>query len=95
MILKLSLLIIGLVIITLKRGVYISQDPIGLAGGNPNVYAYVEDSNWWLDIFGLACSSAQMANNRKKGKNAAKSMRNNNVVLIEGNIPTSLIQRCN
>ena len=31
----------------------------------------------------------------KKGKNAAKSMRNNNEVLIEGNIPTSLIQRCN
>ena len=78
-----------------ETGAYISQDPIGLAGGNPNVYAYVEDSNWWLDIFGLACSSAQMANNRKKGKNAAKSMRNNNEVLIEGNIPTSLIQRCN
>ena len=31
----------------------------------------------------------------KKGKNAAKTMRNNNEVLIEGNIPTSLIQRCN
>ena len=36
-----------------ETGAYISQDPIGLAGGNPNVYAYVEDSNWWLDIFGL------------------------------------------
>ena len=53
-----------------ETGAYISQDPIGLAGGNPNVYAYVEDSNWWLDIFGLACSSAQMANNRKNGKKA-------------------------
>ena len=31
----------------------------------------------------------------KKGKNAAKTMRNNNEVLIEGNIPKSLIQRCN
>ena len=53
-----------------ETGAYISQDPIGLEGNNPNIYAYVEDSNWWLDIFGLACSSAQMANNRKNGKKA-------------------------
>jgi len=53
-----------------ETGTYISQDPIGLEGNNPNIYAYVEDSNWWLDIFGLACSSAQMANNRKNGKKA-------------------------
>ncbi|TXI13130.1 MAG: hypothetical protein E6Q66_10540 [Pedobacter sp.] len=35
-------------------GVYISQDPIGLAGNNPNLYAFVKDSNSWIDIFGLA-----------------------------------------
>ena len=34
-------------------GGYISQDPIGLAGNNPNFYAYVEDSNSWVDVFGL------------------------------------------
>ena len=38
-----------------ETGAYISQDPIGLAGGNPTLYGYVKDSNWWLDVFGLAC----------------------------------------
>ena len=36
-----------------ETGAYISQDPIGLAGGNPNIYAYVKDSYWRIDIFGL------------------------------------------
>ncbi|RIY35306.1 type IV secretion protein Rhs [Capnocytophaga canis] len=34
-------------------GAYISQDPIGLAGNNPNIYAYVWDTNTWIDVFGL------------------------------------------
>jgi hypothetical protein len=38
-----------------ETGLYISQDPIGLAGNNPNFYACVEDSNWWVDVFGLDC----------------------------------------
>ena len=33
-------------------GVYISQDPISIEGGL-NIYAYVKDSNSWVDIFGL------------------------------------------
>ena len=40
-----------------ETGSYISQDPIGLEGNNPNLYAYVEDSNWWVDRFGLDCSN--------------------------------------
>ncbi|UTC66584.1 RHS repeat-associated core domain-containing protein [Treponema sp. OMZ 791] len=28
-----------------STGSYISQDPIGLAGGNPTIYGYVFDSN--------------------------------------------------
>ena len=36
-----------------ESGTYISQDPIGLAGGNPTLYGYVKDSNWWVDVFGL------------------------------------------
>ncbi|MFD2909204.1 hypothetical protein ACFSX9_10735 [Flavobacterium ardleyense] len=31
-----------------------SQDPIGLISGEPNLYAYVHDPNGWLDVFGLA-----------------------------------------
>ncbi|MCX8534326.1 RHS repeat-associated core domain-containing protein [Chryseobacterium sp. KC 927] len=36
-------------------GGYISQDPIGLEGNNPNFYAYVYDSNLQYDPFGLEC----------------------------------------
>jgi len=36
-----------------NSGSYISQDPIGLAGNNPNFYGYVYDSNSWIDPFGL------------------------------------------
>ncbi|SFZ80875.1 RHS repeat-associated core domain-containing protein [Tenacibaculum maritimum] len=35
-------------------GTYISKDPIGLLGNNPNFYAYVKDSNSWVDPFGLS-----------------------------------------
>ncbi len=34
-------------------GQYTQQDPIGLAGGNPTLYGYVGDTNWWIDPFGL------------------------------------------
>lgn len=36
-----------------ETGQYISKDPIGLAGNNPNMYAYVDDSNTEVDLFGL------------------------------------------
>ena len=36
-----------------NTGNYISQDPIGLAGGNPTLYGYVKDVNSWVDVFGL------------------------------------------
>ncbi|MCD9585877.1 RHS repeat-associated core domain-containing protein [Tenacibaculum maritimum] len=34
-------------------GTYISQDPIGLRGNNPNFYAYVSDVNSFIDPLGL------------------------------------------
>ena len=37
-----------------ETGLYISQDPIELAGNNPNFYAYVFDSNIQVDVFGLS-----------------------------------------
>ena len=40
-----------------NTGSYISQDPIGLAGGNPTMYGYVFDNNIQLDIFGLKCKA--------------------------------------
>jgi RHS repeat-associated protein len=36
-----------------EEGIYISQDPIGLEGSNPNFYAYVRDPNKFVDPFGL------------------------------------------
>lgn len=36
-----------------QMGMYISQDPIGLGGGITNIYAYVNDTNSWVDIWGL------------------------------------------
>jgi RHS repeat-associated protein len=36
-----------------ESGSYISQDPIGLVASNPNIYAYVADSNVFVDEFGL------------------------------------------
>ena len=36
-----------------ETGCYISQDPIGLAGGNPTLYGYVCDPNTQIDPFGL------------------------------------------
>ena len=35
-----------------NTGTYISQDPIGLVGGN-RLYGHVHDTNSWLDILGL------------------------------------------
>lgn len=32
---------------------YISQDPIKLAGNNPTLYGYVKDVNNWIDCLGL------------------------------------------
>src|SRR5690606_28553357 len=47
-----------------EEGMYISQDPIGLAGNNPNFYGYVLDSNVEVDIFGLDCRKAVKTNSK-------------------------------
>jgi RHS repeat-associated protein len=36
-----------------ETGMYLSKDPIGLEGNNPNLYAYTYDSNSEVDPFGL------------------------------------------
>ena len=40
-----------------ESGTYISQDPIRLAGNNPNFYGYTFDSNTEVDVWGLDCKS--------------------------------------
>ncbi|MDR0682094.1 MAG: RHS repeat-associated core domain-containing protein, partial [Dysgonamonadaceae bacterium] len=37
-----------------EEGMYLSKDPIGLAGNNPTLYAYVYDSNKEIDPWGLS-----------------------------------------
>jgi uncharacterized protein RhaS with RHS repeats len=54
----------------------LSQDPIGLAGGNPTLYGYVSDTNSWIDVFGLSCSKAQLKANKANGKDAEKLIYN-------------------
>ena len=50
-----------------EQGNYIQIDPIGLAGGNPTLYGYVQDPNMENDPFGLARAPSQvLAGNRKK-----------------------------
>jgi RHS repeat-associated protein len=36
-----------------EAGIYTQQDPVGLVGDNPTLYAYVRDTNAWIDPFGL------------------------------------------
>jgi len=37
-----------------EEGRYVSQDPLRLRGSNPNIYAYVHDTNAWIDVLGLS-----------------------------------------
>ena len=41
-------------IMTVFLEIILVRTPIGLASGEPNFYAYVKDSNSWVDIFGLS-----------------------------------------
>ena len=40
-----------------ETGQYISEDPIGFLSGEPNFFAYVSDTNAWLDLLGLSENS--------------------------------------
>ncbi len=54
-----------------ETGNYISQDPIGLAGGL-NVYAYVHDSNSWIDFSGLSGLPKVFWSGGKRAQDAAR-----------------------
>ena len=53
-------------------GMYVSQDPIGLAGGILNLYGYVDNTNTWIDILGLGKES-QARRIREQGKHTRNS----------------------
>ena len=57
-----------------ETGAYISQDPIRLSGNNPNLYAYVGNCNWELDIFGLDCN--ENSSNQQEDKYTPVIFRN-------------------
>jgi RHS repeat-associated protein len=50
-----------------EEGGYISQDPIGLDGGSA-FYAYVHDTNLWLDVFGLSSCKPTKFHKRTVGE---------------------------
>ena len=51
-----------------EAGQYVSQDPIGLQGGNPTLYGYVGDVNRELDVFGLSCRNVDSIAGKHGGK---------------------------
>lgn len=57
------------------QGNYISQDPIGLAGNNPTIYAYISDTNILYDILGLEKCRLSSEDLKKLGP-APKNMYN-------------------
>ena len=57
-------------------GNYISQDPIGLAGGNPTLYGYVKDVNSWVDVFGLECDTKKLRQHAKDARAHINSLPN-------------------
>jgi hypothetical protein len=52
----------------------VSQDPIGLLGGNPSLYGHVPDSNAFSDLFGLQCLISIVKGLSKKVPNSFKKI---------------------
>lgn len=63
------------------EGKYISQDPIGLNSGGPNLYVYVHDPNSWVDIFGLNAKPETAAEFEKR---ISKMTPEERIVAVEG-----------
>ena len=57
-----------------ESGTYISQDPIRLAGNNPNFYGYTFDSNTEVDVLGLNILDDILANPASVWGKSAKEL---------------------
>lgn len=81
-----------------EAGSYVSQDPIGLEGGNA-FYGYVSEPNKWVDPFGLSCKPAKprvfwSGNGNPEVKRAAeKWARENGATTLEMTGKGSLLQK--
>ena len=65
-----------------NTGVYISQDPIGLAGNNPTQYGYVGDCNKWFDLFGLDCKANKKQGTLAEDKIYNDLLQNSDVIVL-------------
>ena len=70
-----------------STGGYISQDPIGLEGNNPTLYAFVKDVNTEVDVFGLECSNF----NGRRGENLAEfDLERNGFKIVGRQVPMTI-----
>lgn len=60
-----------------ESGTYISQDPIGLISQELNYYAYVEDVNSWVDVFGLKKKSSHRKPKHTRTKSTGRTRAKN------------------
>jgi RHS repeat-associated protein len=69
-----------------EEGMYMSQDPIGLAGNNPTLYGYVQNVNAWVDQLGLDCTPSSARNKVRRGQGPREITR---IDAPEGSVPGS------
>ena len=83
-----------------EEGIYLSQDPIRLAGGN-KLYGYVKDTNGWMDPLGLACGKAtikQFENGHPEGHfsieitDGTDTLHTHQVITTDDHSATTIIQ---
>jgi RHS repeat-associated protein len=67
-----------------EEGMYLSQDPIRLAGNNPTLYGYVHDTNSWLDEFGLMPSWMPAKQGYQRHHIIPQSLKNHPVIEASG-----------
>ncbi|MFK7112911.1 RHS repeat-associated core domain-containing protein [Flavobacterium oreochromis] len=80
-----------------STGLYLSQDPIGLAGNNPTLYAYVKDSNKLFDPFGLECWDTARKNfwKNEAANNPHLYSQNNLARMNDGKAPRMTVEVTN